>query len=114
MRVNSMPPEGADSPAIQAVSNGNASSLPPAESWSHPKGAETHFRSLRDKQADQGWVATVIDNLPSVIHRRALGGGLAQSPIRRALYASSHERMLQLLLTDISRMILDRTRVAFF
>lgn len=41
-----------DAAAIQAVLDGKSPSLPPAESWSDPKGAEKYFRSLRDKQAD--------------------------------------------------------------
>jgi thiol-disulfide isomerase/thioredoxin len=43
-------PDHLDAAAIEAVLGGKAPSLPPAQSWSDPKGAETYFRSLRDKQ----------------------------------------------------------------
>lgn len=45
-------PDDLNAAAIQAVLDGKTPSLAPAKAWSDPAGAETYFRSLRDKQAN--------------------------------------------------------------
>ena len=45
-------PDHFDAAAVQALLDGRVPSTPSARAWSDAKGAETYFRSLRDKQAN--------------------------------------------------------------
>jgi thiol-disulfide isomerase/thioredoxin len=45
-------PDHFDAGAVQALLDGRVPSVPSARAWSDAKGAETYFRSLRDKQAN--------------------------------------------------------------